>query len=128
LAFAVAHELGHIVQYRTNRLAFFSNREFDTDQYGMLFSLLAGYDPYAAAGTLAKLSMATGDSSLISQAFDNISGDLHGSFNNRLAAVYSTIATICQLPQATPFYATYKSIIHPHFPGSVLLAEPRPVR
>lgn len=128
LAFAVAHELGHIVQYRTNRLVFNSNAEFDADEYGMLFSLLAGYDPYAAAGTLAKLSMASGQAGLVAQVFDNISGDLHGSFNNRLAAVYNTITTLCQLPQAASFCAQYKQIVHPHFPVGVPLSEPRPNR
>jgi Zn-dependent protease with chaperone function len=132
LAFAVGHELGHIVQNRTNHVgsrAFFNtNIEFDADEYGMFFSLAAGFDPYAAAGTLAKLSMATGQAGLVAQLFDNFSGDLHGSFNERLAAVYGTIVTLCQLPQAASFCANYRSIIHPHFPGSVPLAEPRPSR
>lgn len=128
LAFAVAHELGHVVQFRTNRLLFNSNREFDADTYGMFFSLLAGYDPYAAAGTLAKLSMASNESGLLSQVFYNFSGDLHGSFNNRLAAVYSTITTLCQIPQAVSFCAQYKQIVHPHFPPAVPLSEPKPSR
>jgi Peptidase family M48 len=98
LAFAVGHELGHIVQFRTQRLLFNTNPEFDADEYGMFFSLAAGFDPYAAAGALAKLSMATNQAGLVAQLFDNISGDLHGSFNNRLAVVYSTITALCQFP------------------------------
>jgi hypothetical protein len=124
LAFAVGHELGHIVQFRTNRLVFNADREFDADEYGMFFSLAAGYDPYAAAGTLAKLSMATNDASLISQLFDNISGDLHGSFNQRLAAVFATISALCELPAATQSCAVYRDTVHPHFPPSVPLAKP----
>ena len=39
--------------------------EVDADIWGTLISMSAGYDPYAAAGTLAKLSMATGASGLV---------------------------------------------------------------
>ena len=52
-AWVVGHELGHIYQQRS-RLNFFANPEDDADVWGLLLSLLAGYDPYAAAGTLSK--------------------------------------------------------------------------
>jgi Zn-dependent protease with chaperone function len=121
LSFVVAHEIGHIIQARIGQLAFVpGNREYDADQYGMLLSLAAGYDPYGAAGALAKLSMASGDSSLLSQNFDNyvaIAGvDLHGSFNNRLALIFQVMQTICGSPQYQGFCALYKTAIHPHLP------------
>lgn len=122
LGFVVGHEIGHIIQARINRLQFVpSNREQDADQYGMLLSLVAGYDPYGAAGALAKLSMASGDASLLDQAFDNlfetVGLDLHGSFNNRLSLIFLNMQSICASPQYHSFCATYKSVIHPHLPA-----------
>jgi hypothetical protein len=124
LAFAVAHEMGHTIQFRTGKQYFASNVESDADQWGMFISMVAGYDPYAAAGTLAKLSMASNDSSLLSQAFDNISSDVHGSFNNRIALVYSSIQTLCASSAGAQFCALYKANFHPHFPKSTPLARP----
>ncbi len=124
LAFVIAHELGHIVQFRTHKFNFNSNPEFDADEYGMLFSLVAGYDPYAAAGALAKLNMATGQAGLLSQIFDNFSGDLHGSFDNRIAAVFNTISAICATPQVASSCAAYKAVVHPHFPSGTPLVNP----
>jgi hypothetical protein len=115
-----------IILYSFERIKFiFSpNPEFDADEYRMLFSLLAGYDPYAAAGALAKLNMATGQAGLLSQIFDNFSGDLHGSFDNRIAAVFNTIGAICATPQAASSCAAYKAVVHPHFPSGTPLANP----
>jgi Zn-dependent protease with chaperone function len=131
LAFAVAHELGHIIQFKTGqdktgKYVFNSNPEFDADEYGMFLSLGAGYDPYAAAGALAKLSMALNEAGLVSQLFDNYNGDLHGSFNNRIAAVYSTIKELCSLPQVSQSCALYKSIVHPHLPPTTPLSSKLP--
>ena len=62
LAFAVAHEIGHVIQFRTNFTKLSTdNLELDADFWGLLLSLVAGYDPYAGAGTLAKLAMANGN-------------------------------------------------------------------
>jgi hypothetical protein len=122
LAFAIAHELGHMVQYRTKRFAFSPNAEFDADTYGMLFSLFAGFDPYAAAGTLAKFDMARGQAGLLAQVFDNFSGDLHGSFNERIAAVFGTIQILCAIPSYAPTCALYKSAVHPHIPNPAPLS------
>jgi predicted Zn-dependent protease len=122
LAFVVAHELGHIIQARLGRLALVpGNAELDADQYGMLLSLVAGYDPYGAAGALAKLAMASGSANLVAQNFDALVAtaglDLHGSFNNRLALIFQNMQTICALPQLQTFCAQYKSVIHPHLPS-----------
>ena len=94
-----------------------SNKELDADQYGMLLSLAAGYDPYGAAGALAKLSMASGDAALVDQNFDNLSGDLHGSFNDRLALIFQTMKAICSRPENQSFCKLYKNLIHPDLPS-----------
>ena len=60
--------------------------------------------------------MASGDAGLVSQQFDNISGDPHGSFNNRIALIYAEMQIVCAQPSARPFCATYKLNVHPHLP------------
>jgi hypothetical protein len=130
LGFVVAHEMGHIIQARINKLAFFpTNIEIDADQYGMLLSLLAGYDPYGAAGALAKLAMASGTSGLLDQNFDNLAAivgfDLHGSFNNRLAVIFIDMQLLCATPEAASSCGLYKGIVHPHLPpGAPLNVKP----
>ncbi|HVW10045.1 MAG TPA: hypothetical protein VHC90_15760 [Bryobacteraceae bacterium] len=120
LAFAVAHEMGHTIQFRLHKNLFVaSNTEYDADQWGMIISLIAGYDPYAAAGTLAKLSMATDQAGLVAQVFDNINGDLHGSFNNRIDLVYQNIVAVCSA--AGSFCPTYRLNFHPDFPTTTPL-------
>jgi hypothetical protein len=127
LAFAVGHEMGHTMQFRTGKYLFYPNYpEWDADVWGMLISLDAGYDPYAAAGALAKLSMATGDASLSNQLVDNGSNDPHGSFNTRIANVFAMLQLACAQPGAAAACAQYKTVIHPHFPGSAPL-DKKPV-
>ena len=133
LSFVVGHEMGHIVQARIGRLQFVpTNIEQDADQYGMLLSLIAGYDPYGAAGALAKFAMASGEASLLDQTFDNFTSvaglDPHGSFNDRLALVFQHMLQICIMPQYLPFCQRYKSVIHPHLPPSAPLGAPRDVQ
>jgi hypothetical protein len=127
LGFVVGHEVGHIIQAQTGRLVFVpGNKELDADQYGMVLSLIAGYDPYGAAGVLAKLSMASGDAGLLSQAFDNlnlVAGlDLHGSFDNRLALIFQNMQAICSSPTYQNYCSAYKSVVHPHLPPSAPLS------
>ena len=121
LGFAVAHELGHIIQARVGQ-KFYANKEYDADIYGMLLALSAGYDPYGSAGVLAKLSMASGDANLVSQEFDNIQLTLgidpHGSFVDRLASIFQAMQVMCGSSQAQGFCSLYKGVIHPHFPFS----------
>ena len=130
LAFVVAHELGHIYQQRTGRLEFNLNRELDADIWGMLLSLLAGYDPYAAAGALGKLEMALGRAGLTSQIFHELlAADAHRSMPTRIDNVYQSIVTLCSLPDVRSFCAQYRSLFHPNFPPSVPLAQmPTPER
>lgn len=98
-----------------------SYAELDADIWGMFISMVSGYDPYAAAGTLAKYAMAADDASLIAQNFDGISGDPHGSFNNRIAVVYASLKALCQQVAAKPFCSAYKNAVHPDFPASAPL-------
>jgi hypothetical protein len=132
LSFVVAHEMGHIIQAKVGLVIFPSNRELDADQYGMLLSLFAGYDPYGAAGALAKLAMASGSAGLLDQNFDNLAAvvgaDLHGSFNNRLALIFDSMQLICAAPQAQNFCAQYKNLVHPHLPPIAPLGSERPVQ
>lgn len=126
LAFVVGHELGHIIQARRNGLFLVpTNAEQDADQYGMLLGLISGYDPYAAAGALAKLSMASGDASLVSQLFDNyvasLGLDLHGSFNQRIALIFTNMQQLCLSLKS--FCDDYKRLVHPHLPPLVPLVR-----
>ncbi len=101
LAFAIGHELGHIYQQRTGLLIFEqANREADADFWGTLISFAAGYDPYAAAGTLSKLAMATGTSSLVGQLFEDLEADVaHRSFSTRITTVFSQLVATCRVPE-----------------------------
>ena len=126
LAFAVGHELGHVYQYRTRRREFdAANPERDADIWGMVSSLIAGYDPYAGAGTLAKLAMATGQAGLITQLFEGLFSpvEAHGSFNDRLARIHTTIREVCTL--LGTICSNYRQLYHPNLPtGSLLTALP----
>lgn len=126
LASVIAHELGHIVQFKTGRLQYNdSNAELDADTAGMIFSLAAGYDPYGSAGAMGKLMMITNRTDLFSQAFDNLN-DPHTSFSNRMGALFTTLQLACSSPAAQSTCAQYKNAIHPSFPPSIPLALPRP--
>src|SRR4029077_4559695 len=67
LAFLVAHELAHIAQNRSGALTVLlpndpGNREPDADLIAMILVLSAGFDPYGAAGAIAKLNLANASS------------------------------------------------------------------
>jgi predicted Zn-dependent protease len=123
LAFAIAHEMGHIVQQRSQSLLFVpDNPEFDADVWGVLIGLLAGYDPYAGAGTLAKLSMATGDVGLQQQFEDQSSQDAHKSFVSRIEIMYGALKGVCGInADFTSLCNQYRSQVHPHFPSNAVL-------
>ena len=122
LAWLVGHELGHIYQQRS-RLNFFANPEDDADVWGLLLSLLAGYDPYAAAGTLSKMAMAADDSSLTGQFIDDLNfTDAHNSFSTRITKVFDFVQSVCTLSvEANQFCEQYKQAAHPHFPSDAPL-------
>ena len=123
LAFAIAHEMGHIVQQRTQALLFVSdNPEFDADVWGVLVTLLAAYDPYSGAGTLAKLSMVTGDVGLQQQFEDQSSQDAHKSFVTRIEIMYDLLTGVCGInADFQNLCNQYRSKFHPHFPSNAVL-------
>ena len=68
LAFAMGRAMGRLIQCRFDqqqpnahiRYWHQDDDELDADSWGIALSMLAGYDPYAAAGALAKISMVIG--------------------------------------------------------------------
>jgi hypothetical protein len=125
LAFVVAHEIAHVAQFRRGTTFLLPNREQDADVLGMLMLLFAGYDPYAGAGALAKLSMASQKAGLLAQFFDDLA-DPHGSFGTRIEIMFSVLSLACSQPGAAEACALYRGIIHPHFPPTVPLYPPDP--
>lgn len=124
LAFVLAHEIGHIYQQRTGRLDFDrTNREFDADIWGAILSLSAGYDPYAAAGALAKLAMATGRAGLATQFEEQLASDAHKSFNTRLENIFDTLRLACSHPSVRSSCEKYKRFVHPNLPPIAPLVE-----
>lgn len=121
LAFVVAHEIAHIVQFRAGRnLIVSNNAELDADAVGMLMALAAGYDPYAGSGALGKLMMATQRAGLMAQLFDDLT-DPHTSFSNRMGSMFTVLTAVCSLPEGRQFCAAYKQFLHPSFPPSLPL-------
>ncbi len=88
--------------------------------------IAAEYDPYASAGTLSKLAMATGTAGLTTQFEQQLSGDAHQSFNTRLASIFNTISLACSDPAVTATCNQYKSLIHPHLPSTAPLLRKEP--
>jgi hypothetical protein len=121
LAFVVAHEIGHVAQFRRGGTLLLPNREQDADGIGMLLALSAGFDPYAGAGALAKLSMANDSADLVSQEFDDLN-DPHTSWGTRIDTMFDVLRVVCVANPAV--CSRYKSVIHPHFPPSTPLAAP----
>jgi hypothetical protein len=126
LASVIGHELRHIAVQR-GAMQDHPNPEIDADIWGTIYALAAGYDPYAAAGSLAKLSMATGRSGLMSQFEDQLSGDAHQSFNTRLETIYDVLLIACSLPEVQPTCDQYRNVVHPNFPSTAPLWSPSPV-
>ena len=126
LAWVIGHELGHIVQARYGGNLFLENPELDADLFGMLVCLGAGYDPYAGAGTLAKLSMATDSGGLLEQIINDLF-DTHQSYNTRIQNMFDHLEEICDDPQLNESLCKpYKRVYHPHFPDWVPLEAPLP--
>jgi Zn-dependent protease with chaperone function len=123
LAFVIAHELGHINQQRTRNLTVWAdNAEFDADAWGLMLSLAGGFDPYAASGALAKLEMASGRAGLLTQFEQQMSADVHKSFNTRLQNVYDLMVAVCGLTPANKAACDgYKDLFHPHLPDAAPL-------
>ena len=133
IAFVVAHEIGHVYQARTGNLFWHQNRELDADAWGVVWSFLAGYDPYAGAGTLAKMNMVLGTADLATQQdrqfeylleFLTAGGEysLHGSFNERINHIYTFLQDACE--ELQDLCDSYRNIFHPGFPPTLFLDVP----
>ena len=123
LAFAMGHELGHVYQARAGSTANVWNpdSEFDADAWGFYFVMLAGYDPYAAVGVLAKLYTATGAPGLTGSSFEGTSSaDMHKSLGQRLDAVQATIQQICSDSTLSLTCKQMRQVFHPSLPDSPL--------
>ena len=127
LAFIVGHELGHVAQFQYGKNLFLPNAEQDADFFGMTLMIYAGFDPYAGAGALAKLSMATGQAGLLAATFDDLT-DPHGSFSTRIDLMFTTLTQACSQSAAALYCATYKFLIHPNFPATAPLSVKPPPR
>ena len=134
LAFIIAHETGHIYQQRTGKAIWSQDKEWDADEWGLLTELLAGYDPYAGAGALGKLAMATATAGLhaqLMQSWEQMTGaDAHGSFATRIDNLTTFVEQICGYSaELQAACSQYKSVVHPNFPAltSVPLLLPGPV-
>jgi hypothetical protein len=127
LAWVVAHEMGHIIQFRLGRQVWSSNEELDADAWSALLLLVAGYDPYAAAGGLGRLQMTTNRPGLLGE-FVRWLTDPHSSFSTRIDKVLDTLQQVCSASsQNQAACAAYRSLFHPHFPTTLPLGvEPRP--
>lgn len=127
LAFAIAHELGHMCQLRYGKNTFNSNSELDADVWGFFLMMGAGYDPYGSAGTLGKLMLVFGSAGLLNQWFDDIFNP-HTSFANRIDNLYQTSSAACNLsPELNSICSKYKGMYHPNFPAGAPLGIKPPV-
>ena len=126
LAFLIAHELAHIAQYRSGALTVLlpndpANKEPDADLIAMILVLNAGFDPYGAAGAMGKLNMANGSSGLVSPNFDKLSDPTTAFSTARINSMLGVITQACSSYVTSGFCTSYKTTIHPHFPGSAPL-------
>lgn len=136
IGFVIAHELGHVVQMNKGNQKNFQmifptsavnqTIETDADLFGFGVALAAGYDPYAAGGTLGKLMMITGNATINAQYEENVQAvlgtDMHTSTLNRLNNLYNTIQTTCQ--SVPTLCQNYKNLLHPNFPVWAPLDKP----
>ena len=127
LGFVLGHEIAHIVQYKVGRMLLVpGNSEQDADEWGVMLTLLSGYDPYAGSGALAKLAMAASQTGMVSATFDNTTGDTRKALNDRLGLMFGYVKDICSDPDMETACAAYKNLVHPDLPAPApLLREHR---
>ena len=121
LAFLVGHELGHIAQFEHGGQFVLTDLEQDADLFGATSMIHAGFDPYAGAGALAKLSMVSGPAGLLATGFDNLA-DPHGSLTTRVDSMFNTMTLACAQFVISEYCAAYKLLIHPNFPATAPLS------
>ena len=117
LAFIVGHELGHVAQFQHGHTLTVADPEHDADLFAMSLMILAGFDPYGAAGALSKLSMVSGTPNLVAAAFDDLA-DSRSSFTARLGSMMSTLGQTCAQAPVSGLCGAYKAVIHPNFPAT----------
>ena len=115
LAFAIAHELGHIYQALNGLTLDPAEPEIDADLFATLALVFSGYDPYGGGGVLGKLGMTGGRTDVLSQFFDNLDSP-HTSFSNRLGRIFEGIESTCSSEVLAEFCRIYHDIVHPHLP------------
>jgi hypothetical protein len=127
MAFALAHQLGHIFQNRNGGLKKYvpGNAEADADQWALNILLASRYDPYSAPGALAKMAMATANS-LAGSTFDGVAtAAANTSLNARLATAYSALQTLCSGTNSS-LCQEYKGVVHAGLPANAPLGIRRP--
>lgn len=120
LAFVIGHELGHIYQQRTGKFLFNTDKELDADYWSLWMEIVAGYDPYAAAGVFGKLGMATGTANLGILNWENNqpAATVHTSFSTMINNLTAMIQSLCSSSTAIQNACNpYKSLVHPYFPS-----------
>src|ERR1051326_7977979 len=100
LAFLVGHELGHLAQSRSGALTVLmpndlAHVEPDADLIAMILVLNAGFDPYGAAGAIAKLGLANGSPGLVSPFYDNLADPSSAFSQARINSLLGTINSAC---------------------------------
>ena len=116
LAFAMGHAMGHFIQCRFAQQYNFGNFwhdndvELDADSWGIALSMLAGYDPYAAAGALAKISMVIGGETSKGTNFDR------DMIWRRLDRLNDLLRDIHDRVFRGEYEAHYMGYYYPHFP------------
>lgn len=121
LAFVIGHELAHIWQQRTGQRS--AEPELEADALGTILLLVAGYDPYAGAGALGKLQIASGIPGLLGEAMRQ--EDIHRSFATRIQTAYETLQFACSYnAEMRQLCQRYKALVHPHFPDDLPLGTP----
>jgi hypothetical protein len=124
VAAIVAHELGHVIQFRTGMPL----SEAGADAMGTMLLLSAGYDPYAMLGMLGRLQAAAGAPGLLGQLLREFT-DTHGSFPTRISTVMDMLNVLCtSSPDAKAVCQLWKGLFHPHFPPDMPLVRGAPSR
>ena len=122
LNWLAGHLLGHIYQDQTGKFEFSSDSETDADVWGVYLNMAAGYEPYAIAGALEKLSMAAGNGMIVTGsdgfAFENFATPalLKASVDARLAKLFTTLKNSCSDVDLGKYCTEYKQLIHPNLP------------
>jgi hypothetical protein len=129
LAFIVGHQVGHILQQRGGALVFNEDPEVDADAWGALLALTAGYDPYGAAGALARLALVTSRPGVVRTFEGQPASELNRALMNRLGSLYDLLKSVCESSEdAQTSCDIYRYIVRPTVPASLPFSKPDAVR